>query len=487
MQATFRTLTCAALMALIVLVYVKLLHVNPTTGALSFLLAILVIAAAWGLRYAIPMSLASALCFNFFFLPPVGTLTIADTQNWVALFAFFITSVIASNLSERARRQTLEAHRRRQDVERLYTFSQQLLVAENVLELLKTVPRFVTETFGAREAAVYLSARDQTYRSGPDLQEVPAEHLRDAAARGELFFDHARALAVAPLRMGIRTVGAFGVSGELPSRETMEAVGSLIATAIERANAVERLTHTEASRESERLRSALLDSVTHEFRTPLTSIKASVTTLRSGARLDSEQREDLLAVIEEESDRLNRVIGEAVEMAQLDAKEVKLDLRPQQVRDAIDAALAESKHALGEHPVEVRLPERLPAAVMDAGWIKKVLQHLLENAAKYSPAGSPIFVSSEVKNDRLITSVADRGAGIDDLERSMIFDKFYRGQSQRYRVQGTGMGLAIVKAIVEAHSGRIEVTSQLGHGSVFSFGLPLAAPNRGAQAADRMS
>jgi len=475
-QATFRSLTCATLVALIVLVYVKLLHVNPTTAALSFLLAILSVAAAWGFRYAIPMSIASALCFNFFFLPPVGTLTIADTQNWVALFAFFFTSVIASNLSERARQQTVEAHQRTQDMERLYTFSQQLLVAENVVELLKAVPRFVTETFGARDVAVYLSTKDQTYRYGPDRQEVPLEQLRDAAARGELFFDQARMLAVAPLHMGIRTVGAFGISGDLPSRQTMEAVGSLIATAIERANAVERLTHTEASRESERLRSALLDSVTHEFRTPLTSIKASVTTLRSGTPLNAEQEADLLAVIEEESDRLNRVIGEAVEMAQLDAKEVKLDLQPHQILEAIDAALAESRHSLGDHPVEVRLPERLPAALMDAGWVKKVLQHLLENAAKYSPAGSPIFVSSEVKNGRLITSVADRGAGIDDLERSMIFDKFYRGQSQRYRVQGTGMGLAIVKAIVEAHSGRIEVTSQLGHGSVFSFGLPVASP-----------
>ncbi|MCU1333691.1 MAG: periplasmic sensor signal transduction histidine kinase, partial [Candidatus Angelobacter sp.] len=303
-QAIFRSLACAALVALIVLVYVKLLHVNPTTAALTFLLAILAVAAAWGLRYAIPMSIASALCFNFFFLPPLGTLNIADTQNWVALFAFFITSVIASNLSERARRQTWEAHQRRQEVERLYTFSQQLLVAENVVSLLQIVPRFLTETFGARESAVYISSKDQVYRSDPDRQNVAAEQLKDAAARGELFFDQTRMLAVAPLRMGIRTVGSFGLSGEIPSRATMEAVGSLIATAVERANAVERLTHTEAARESERLRSALLDSVTHEFRTPLTSIKASVTTLRSGTKLNAEQQEDLLAVIEEESDRL---------------------------------------------------------------------------------------------------------------------------------------------------------------------------------------
>ena len=476
-----RTFSCTAALALIVFVYRALIHVNPTTAALTLLVAVLGVAAAWGLRYSIPMSIAAALCFNYFFLPPVGTLTIAETQNWIALFAFFIAAVIASNLSERARRQATEAHRRRQDVERLYIFGQQLLVAENVLELLKSVPRYVTETFYAHHAAVYVSVKDQVYRSDPERQEVPIDLLRDSAMRGELVIDPSRLVAVAPLRMGTRTVGSFGITGEVPSRETLEAIGSLIATAIERARAVEDLTRTEASRESERLRSALLDSVTHEFRSPLTAIKASVTTLRSGSALSPEDRQELLAVIEEESDRLNRLVGEAVEMAQLDAREVKLDLQPRQMREAIEAAMEESKAALSGHPVEVRLPERLPDAVMDAAWIKKVLQHLLENAAKYSPAGSPIFLSSEVKNGRLITSVADRGAGIDDLERSMIFDKFYRGQSQRHRVQGTGMGLAIVKAIVEAHAGRIEVTSQLGHGSVFSFGLPLSSPSGGAQ------
>jgi two-component system sensor histidine kinase KdpD len=457
-----------------VFVYAKLLHVNPTTVAVSFLLMILSVAAVWGLRYALPLSIAAALCFNFFFLPPLGTLTIADTQNWVALFAFFFAAVVASNLSERARRQTEEAHRRRDDVERLYVFSQQLLAADNVLELLKTVPRYLVETFGADHSAIYLPARDQVYRSDPERQVIPVEDLRDAAARGEVVIDAPRRLALSPLRMGIRIVGSLGMAGELPTRQILEAVGSLIATAIERARAVEELTHTEASQESERLRSALLDSVTHEFRTPLTAIKASVTTLRSGAELTHDQQQDLLEVIDEESDRLNRLVGEAVEMAQLDAREVKLDLQPHQIREAIDGALSESKLALTDHPVEVRLPERLPSVLMDVTWIEKVLQHLLENAAKYSPAGSAIFISAEAKNNRLITSIADRGAGIDDLERSMIFDKFYRGQSQRYRVQGTGMGLAIVKAIVEAHGGRIEVTSQLGHGSVFSFGLPVA-------------
>jgi two-component system sensor histidine kinase KdpD len=162
-------------------------------------------------------------------------------------------------------------------------------------------------------------------------------------------------------------------------------------------------------------------------------------------------------------------------MAQLDANEVRLELEPHQIREAIDAALEDCKNAIADHTIEVRLPENLPCVIIDLTWIKKVLQHLIENAAKYSSSGQSIFISSEVRNGRLITSVADRGTGIDDLERSMIFDKFYRGQSQRYRVHGTGMGLAIVKAIVEAHGGRIEVTSQLGRGSVFSFGLPVAS------------
>jgi two-component system sensor histidine kinase KdpD len=474
-QTALRIVACIALIAVIVFLYFKLLHVNPTTVALTLLLAVLSVAATWGLRYAVLTSVVAALSFNFFFLPPVGTFTIADTQNWVALAAFLFTAVIASQLSERARRQTEEAHRRRHDVERLYVLSQQLLIADNVLGLLKMVPRYVTETFGIAHAALYLPGKDQIYRSNADEQAVSMQALKDTTARGDLIVEPASQLALVPLRMGVRVVGAVGLKGNIPSRETLDAIASLVATAVERANAVERLTYTEAARESERLRSALLDSVTHEFRTPLTSIKGSISSLRtSGTSLNPAQREDLLAVIEEESDRLNRLVGEAVEMAQLDAKEVKLELGPHQIREAIDAALGDSKNILAGHSVEVRLPSALPPVLIDVDWIKKVLQHLLENAAKYSGDGTPIYISGEVKDSRLITSVADRGAGIDDLERSMIFDKFYRGQSQRYRVHGTGMGLAIVKAIVEAHGGRIDVTSQLGQGSVFSFSLPLA-------------
>ena len=180
----------------------------------------------------------------------------------------------------------------------------------------------------------------------------------------------------------------------------------------------------------------------------------------------------MLAVIEEESARLNRLISQAVEMAQLDAQHVKLQLEPRQLKDAVDQAVAECLGLLQSHRIEINLPPELPPVRMDIKWIRKVLHHLLENAAKYSEPGTPIFISAEVRDSIVITSVADRGVGIDDLDKALIFDKFYRGQSQRFRVQGTGMGLAIVKAIIEAHGGQLEVTSQRGLGSVFSFTLP---------------
>lgn len=460
-------------MFVIVFLYTRVIRVNPTTVALTFLVAVLGVSAVWGLRYAVFVSIVATLAFNYFFLPPVGTFTIADTQNWVALIAFLLTAVIASELSARVRQEADEANQRRREVEKLYAFSQQLLVTDNVLELLNEIPHHIVATFGVSVAAVYVSERDKIYRSGPDITQLQSEELRGVTARGETVIDAQRNICLAPVRMGVRALGALGVAGHL-SRETLDALGGLIAIATERAAAVEKLGRAEASRENERLRSALLDSVTHEFRTPLTSIKASVTSLISDFQLDQAQRQELLTIINEESDRLNRLVGEATEMAQLDAHEVKLNIEPQNIREAIDAALEESKPSLRSHSVEVRLPSYLPPVLMDVDRIKEVLRHLLENAAKYSPPESPIFISSEVQNGRLVTNVADRGVGIDDMERSMIFDKFFRGQGQRHRVQGTGMGLAIAKAIVEAHGGKIGVTSQLGQGSVFSFGLPIA-------------
>ncbi|HUK86440.1 MAG TPA: DUF4118 domain-containing protein [Terriglobales bacterium] len=472
-RTVFRSAATAAVVAAVTAVYRLLFRANPTTVALTFLLAILIVAATWGLKPAVFMSLASTLAFNYFFLPPVGTLTIADPQNWVALSAFLVTAIIASQLSERARREALQAHRRRHEVERLYAFSQRLLVAENVAELLNDVPQYVVEAFAVRAAAVFVVGRPDIYRSGPDIHAIDAEQLKAVAARGELVADAGRDLYFVPLRLGVRTVGAVGISGVALARETLEAVGSLVAIAVERAGAVEKLTKAEAAREGEQLRSALLDSVTHEFRTPLTAIKASVTSLLTDGKLDAGQHKELLTVIDEETDRLNHLVGEAAEMARLDAGQVELQLEPHPIREAIDRAVEEAKQALAGHPLQIDVPSALPPVRMDLGRIKDVLLQLLDNAGKYSPASAPIRITAETKDGRLLVSVADRGQGIDSFEQALIFDKFYRGRDQRRLVAGTGMGLAIARAIVEAHGGSIGVTSQLGHGSVFCFSLPL--------------
>lgn len=458
----------------IVIVYVKLIHVNPTTVALTFLLGILFVANRLGLRYSVYMSLLAALAFNLFFLPPVGKLTIADTQNWVALLAFLIAGVLASQLSEQVRREAMKTDRRRQEVERLYDFSQKILTSDRFADLLNSVPIHIASTFRNEAVSMYLIESDQLYRSQSDLRGITKEELREVANRGETRCEPDADRCIAPLLLGLRSIGAIGIAGNLPSRETLDALGSLIALAVERSITAERLARTEAAQESERLRTALLDSVTHELRTPLTAITASITSVRSGAIQDVNVREELLAVIEEESARLNHLIGQAVEMAQLDAQQVQLNLESAQIKDVVEAAIEECSALLEKHPVEVRLPSTLPPVRMDVKWIRKVLHHLLENAAKYSEADKPIFISAEVQGSQLVTSVADRGAGIDDFDKSLIFDKFYRGQSQRYHVQGTGMGLAIVKAIVEAHDGKVDVTSQRGLGSVFSFYLPIA-------------
>ena len=473
-------LIAAFWVAAVTLVGYRWLHLNATTVALLFLLGVLGISAFFGIRQAVFMSIIATLAFNYFFLPPMGTLTISDPQNWIALFAFLVTAVSASELSARAQRGQRTAVERRLELERLYAFSQLLLSSDKAAELLNLIPRYIVESFGVRSAAIALSSRADVYRSGPAIDGLETQDLQLVTLRGEPRLDPSTQLSMMPLRIGMRVVGSMGVSGSRLPRQTLEAIGSLVAIAIERASAFEKLSRAEAARESEQLRSVLLDSVTHEFRTPLTSIKASATSLLGTGTHSPDETHELLTVINEESDRLNRLIGEAAEMAQLDANKVEFTFAAAPIRPTLDEALDELKQLLVQHPVDVRLPADLPAARMDSAHIKEVLVHLLENAAKYSPAGAPIRITAEARDSvtnkpRMLTiSIADRGPGIDDFEQSLVFEKFYRGRNQRVQVHGTGMGLAICKAIVEAHGGRLGLTSQLGHGSVFYFTLPMA-------------
>lgn len=447
--------------------------VNQTTIALTFLLAILAVSAVWGMAVSVFMSIAAVLAFNYFFLPPVGTFTIADPQNWVALFAFLVTSIVGSQLSARIRREADESHQRRREVERLYKFSQKLLAEGNVIQLMNAIPNYIVESFEGGAAELFLPQKDKFYRSGFGAAHLDEEKMKSVFLRDEGVFESQEGLYFIPVRMGVRPIGSLGISGSRLSRQTLDAVGSLVAIAIERARAVEKLGETEAERQGERLKSALLDSIAHDFRTPLTSIKAATTSLLAAENPDPVQKRELLTIINEECDRLNRLVEEAADMSRLEAGEFELNLAPTHIEDIIQAALAQCNTTLAERTVEVKLSPNLPPVLADLNRVKDALVHLIDNANIYSPKEQPIVISAELTGDCVTTSVADRGPGIDDFEQGMIFDKFYRGKDQRYLVRGTGMGLPIAKAIIVAHKGTIFVTSQLGHGSVFSFTLPV--------------
>jgi len=450
----------------------RLVEVNETTVALTFLLAILAVSALWGLAVAVIMSVVAVLTFNYYFIPPVGSFTVADPKNWVALAAFLVTAILGSQLSSRARKEAEVADRRRREIERLYTFSQKLLGEGNVIQLMNAVPNHIVDTFEVGAAALFLPEKQKFYRSGLGALQIDEDRLRDAFSRDEPSITAHSGSCFAPVRLGVRPIGSFGISGVPPSRQTLEALGTLIGIAIERARNVELLGKAEADRQGERLKSALLDSITHDFRTPLTSIKASITTLLSNGAASTAAHKELLVVINEECDRLNHLVEEAAEMARLEAGEVELKLEPVSVREIVEAALAHNRNALGARQVVVEISPTLPLVRADRERVREVIGHLVDNAHHYSPMESPIRITAEAVGSNVVISVADRGAGIEEIEQGIIFDKFYRGKDQRYLVQGTGMGLPIAKALVEAHGGTISVTSQIGHGSVFSFTLP---------------
>lgn len=462
--------------AVITLFYSRALHVNQTTVALSFLLAILAVSAVWGMVVSAFMSVVATVAFNYFFLPPVGTLTIADPQNWVALFAFLVTSITGSQFSTRIRKEAMEAHQRRREVERLYRFSRQLLGEGNVIQLMNAIPDYIVESFEAGATELFLPQKDKFYRSGFGAAHLDEEKMKTAFLRDEMTLDGEHAEYFIPVRMGVRPIASLGISGAPLSKQSVEAIGSMVAIAIERARAVEQLGQAEAERQGERLKSALLDSITHDFRTPLTSMKAAVTGLLTSHNSNAPQSRELLTIINEECDRLNHLVEEAGEMAKLEAGEVTLDMVSTPIEEIIDAALAHCKSALSGRHVSVRVADDLPPVRADLERAKEALVQLIDNANIYSPKDMPITITAELTGDTVTTSVADRGPGIDDFEQTMIFDKFYRGKDQRYLVRGTGMGLPIAKAIIAAQQGSMSVTSQLGHGSVFSFTLPVDHP-----------
>lgn len=474
-----RVAASIAFIASITFILLRIVSVNSTTVGFLYLVAILLIATKGGLVESTVASLAAMLCFNFFFLPPRGTLTIADPQNWVALFAFLATSLTASQLSAREKRRAHEAEERRGEVERLYALSRGLLLIDPSQLIAKQIVRQVALTCEFPGVALYVRASGELYRVG--LAETDVEpKLRESALRSVVLKQEGTNLIVTPVRLGGEPIGSFAFTRGAFSDAALESLLNLIAIALERANSQNAVTQAEVARQSEELKSTLLDAIAHEFKTPLTSIKAVTTDLLSEAPggLQPHQHE-LIGIVDESTDRLSKLVSDAIQLARIEGGTFRLNLGVHFPGSLLHAALRQMKSVIDERKIELLVPDDLPPVCVDAELIQVVVTHLLDNALKYSPPSNPITIGARQSDNKIVVFLSDRGQGISVEEQARIFEKFYRGKSERH-LKGTGMGLAIAREILRAHGEDIVLSSSPGRGSEFSFGLPIA-PGGAAQ------
>ena len=451
------------------------LNANSATAGMVYLALVVWSATQAGIILSHYLALLCALAFDYYFLPPYHTLRLATAGQWVEMLTFLACCVLVSRVAERARKQTEQAEQRRMDVERLYELSQELMLYDDADALIRDLPRLIDRIFSLDGVVLYVYERDQFYASTSELPISIQASLRAMAQSRNPTLAIPGDMTARPLMVGMRPIGAMGWRPAELSLEVSTAVCAQVSIVIARSMALEATARSEAAREGERLRTALIDSLTHELRTPLTSIRAAATTLLQTAEMDEEGRRDMAAIIDEEATRLDTLVGDAVEMAEIDAHVVKVRLGPHHPRALLDEAVEESRKALAKHRVTIaqKTEESEDPVWYDKHLLGRVLRHLLENAAAYSPAGSHVKLSSRRVKDRLEFAVEDDGPGIDAADLGLIFEKFYRGQRRISMKKGSGMGLAITRAILTTHGGGIEATNCAKGGARFRFWVPL--------------
>ncbi len=464
------------LLATVMTVFATILLVSfsagETVAGLVYLLVVVWISTLAGYAFSIYAALFSALAFDYFFLLPLRSFTLAGNQQWLALLAFVASCLIVSRVAERTARLTRQAEQRREDVERLYALSQEMVLHDDAEGLIHDVPLLLHRIFSLDGVVLYVRDQDQFYTSTAELPLSLQASLRAMTQGNNPTLIMPNEYSAMGLMLGVRQVGALAWSPAVLTREAASAISAQVAIALTRALAMESSARMEAARESERLRTALIDSLTHELRTPLTSIRAASTTLL-GEGLDEAGRIDLISLIDEESKRLDALIGEAVQMAEIDAHVVQVHKVLQHARTLLEHAAEESRAALSGHRVVIAVEGPDEPCWFDPHLLSRVLRHLLENAARYTPPGTRIVLRSRRKRSRLEFLVEDDGPGIDSMDLPLIFEKFYRGKKGSAIGKGSGMGLAIVRAILAAHDGSIEVNSTPGRGTTFIFWVPL--------------
>ena len=462
-------------------------HPNPTIAALLFLLVVLATATSAHLRVSIGISAAAMLVFNFFLLPPFYTLTIADPANWVALFVFVVVAVIASQLSAAVRQRASEAEARRQEVTRLFDLSRDILLTTDSERAIADVARYVARRFELETIAICLPTATgwDVHQGGERSVEPTREQLDHALARlrGPLEYDarqraygghvvvgdHGAEATLVPLRLGTKPVGILATQGGTLDLGTLDALGGVVAIAIERAHFLAERNKAETLSQRADLASALLASFSHDLRTPVTSVRVAVTNLQD-VTLAPEERRAQAQLALQELDRLTRLFQDILDMARIDAAAVNPDRRWVSPADVVDAAVAHVAPAVAEHTLEIDA-DGLSEIHVDPRLTSTALAHVLENAGRYSPNGAAISVRAWTESDGAHFVIRDHGPGLGASDLDHLFEPFYRGSRTRHAT-GTGLGLAITRGLLAAEGGRIWCENVPDGGAQFTIMVP---------------
>ncbi len=453
--------------------------VNAADAALVYLLLTLGFAATVGFWPAVCASLSAALCYNFFFLPPIGTLTIRAPADWFALFAFLLTASVTSGLVTDARQRSLEAEQRAAEATRLYELSRRLFSVTRSEDLAQKVLPSVAEILGAEYCCIAWLEGD-VLRTAPEVPPLPAvlaawvtDRLHaDSDAEGVARCGPARSVPLPGFRPSRLLVLADPEPGYKIPATTLEAFGSLVALAAERSRLMEASLAAEVLRKSEALHAALLSSVSHDIRTPLGALQIATTALQDPEVWgNTPERTELLATMEESVARLNRTVGNILCMTRIEAGALAIDRRAVPAVEVIQAAI----EMVGPRRIGSRLHVDLgpgtPTLVCDPGLLATAVANLLDNAAKYGGDGGPIDLRIQGSGASVVWTVADRGPGLQPGEEEAVFSRFRKGWRGE-RASGTGLGLSIVRALVEAHDGRVTLRPRPGGGAEAVIVLP---------------
>ena len=446
------------------------LHLNLSTSGSLYFLIVVMVSIAWGFWEASVTSLIAVGCLNYFFIPPVFTWTVSDPQNWVALATFEIAALTVSQLSTRAQEKARAEARQRVEVQKLYELSRRILLLDRRQSIGPQIVSLTQEIFRTRSVALFdaTSARmDATGYPADDLDQLARDaYFQDKALEGLDAHTWAQVL-----RLGSKPVGAIALRGTELDRLTIASIASLAAIALERARSFEKESGAEAARQTEQLRTAVLDSLAHAFKTPLTAIWTASSGLLEGGRLSPDDVE-LATLIDEQADHLNRLASELLQMARIDAAEVRLRRERICVLTLIEDVLSRYGERLHGRRVEVSDDAAHLEVYGDRKVLSTALEQFIDNASKYSTPGSPISISAGENLGEIVIDVHNEGPPIQPADKERIFERFYRTAESRHRAAGTGLGLSIARKAAEAHGGRTWVVSEERTGTTFSFALP---------------